>query len=327
MGKKTALSWGWAVFIIKWVFSLGACFAGCLLLHRFSRQPPKGSTEALARLPTDELLKALDDPETRANALRCLLDRSSTERRADLETADCLRALLEAFRETKTGPVRSLALSVLARVARSAEVRAAVLANPKLLASVVQPLDDVLEAEKSADDDDDDESEPTPAKMAAEEATAELLRKAFVCLGALADGDAAMQSVCADAGAVATILDAMEWFALHRALQQWALWALFTLSFEHSQNKLAIVKAGGLERTMREMKAHPREIEIQRHAVLLLFSCLRADASLDAFSIRTAALNAGMRGAVSDAVEAFGGDEMISQMGKEILQVIDEERS
>jgi hypothetical protein len=134
-----------------------------------------------------------------------------------------------------------------------------------------------------------------PALRAEEEKSiAEVLRKACVTVGAIVDGETSLQTQAVDDGAIEAIMAAMEWFPLHGPLQQWACYALFNLSFDHIPNKIYIVKQGSLSPVLNAMNAHPQALELNRHAVGVLFNVLRNDKAVDTFTMRQVALNAGL---------------------------------
>jgi hypothetical protein len=120
-------------------------------------------------------------------------------------------------------------------------------------------------------------------------------------------------------GAVEVIMSAMEWFPQHGPLQQWACFALFNLSFNHTPNKLYLVKQGALGAVLEAMRAHPDALELNRHGVGVLFNVLRSEKDVDTFAMRQVALNAGLVEVLQAASMRFRDEPILSQMASQIL--------
>ena len=134
----------------------------------------------------------------------------------------------------------------------------------------------------------------------------------------LVDNHVSLQTHAVNEGAVEVIMSAMEWFPQHGPLQQWACFALFNLSFNHTPNKLYLVKQGALGAVLEAMRAHPA-LELNRHGVGVLFNVLRSEKDVDTFAMRQVALNAGLVEVLQAASMRFRDEPILSQMASQIL--------
>jgi len=149
----------------------------------------------------------------------------------------------------------------------------------------------------------------------------EVCRLGCISLGALADGHKEVQTIVLDEGFAEVVLEALEWYQLHPGLNQWALWALFNLAYDHQSNKVYMVKKGAVGAVVDAMKRHPGERDLQRQGVAFFFSCLRFEDGIDAARMRQVAHTAGLKGALTAAIAAHPRDEVIKSMAKAMLDV------
>ena len=157
-----------------------------------------------------------------------------------------------------------------------------------------------------------------------EQQSAELQRKACLLLGALGDGDADVATKIVDEGGLEAVLETMNWYRYHEDIANWALWAVFILSYENPSNKVTTVELGGVAIIVQALRNAPGCLEVARHGVAILFDLLREDKSssnqqLDVWRIRKSALAAGLHEAVLQAMAQFSNIIDIMMMGQEIL--------
>ena len=162
-----------------------------------------------------------------------------------------------------------------------------------------------------------------------EQQSAELQRKACLLLGALGDGDADVATKIVDEDGLEAVLDTLDWYRYHEDIANWALWAVFILSYENPSNKVKTVELGGVAIIVQALRNVPGCLEVARHGIAILFDLLREDRSspshqqLDIWRIRKSALAAGLHVAVMQAMEEFSSMMDIMMMGQEILSGTD----
>jgi hypothetical protein len=115
----------------------------------------------------------------------------------------------------------------------------------------------------------------------------------------------------------------------------WALWAVFILSYETPSNKVRNVELGGVPIIIQTMKNVTDCRNVARHGIAVLFDLLRDDQKtnsvggaakhqhLDVWQIRKTALAAGLHDAILTAMENFSDNIDIILMGSEILSGTD----
>jgi len=174
-------------------------------------------------------------------------------------------------------------------------------------------------------------SAPSPTEDE-EHSAAELQRRACLFLGAVADGDAALASLVVREGGLAAVLEAVEWYRFHEDVGNWALWAVFVLCFDHAENQVELIRAGGIAKICRVMGDIPQSLGVQRHGIAILFDlmrevpkggcggvCERRRGFNDPVTIRLAALNANMHEVVRLAMVTHSKSVEIMMMGRQML--------
>jgi hypothetical protein len=231
-----------------------------------------------------------------------------------------LTLILETYDENASVVVRTL--TVLRRVSTLPEVCSHFEeAGGAAVAPVVLAMRTVLSLDQAGAD--------TPDEKRSRRC-AEVQRLGALILGAVCDERNELKTAVVDEGFAAALLEAMDWFRHHEPLAQWALWALFNATFNHTSNKVDLVRKGALKTVVTAMDAHPNSAGVQRQAVALLFSCLMqgstagADGSsgvvvADVPRMREVASSQGMNEAVEAACKAHPKDKSIQGMGQQIL--------
>ncbi|KAG7361225.1 hypothetical protein IV203_036325 [Nitzschia inconspicua] len=163
-----------------------------------------------------------------------------------------------------------------------------------------------------------------------EELFAETLRKGCLFLGAVCnDNEDGLAIQVVQEGGLELILDAANWFRLHEAVSNWALWAIFTLAFDQLQIKVQLVRCLGIPTICELMKNNPSSLEVNRHGTALLFDLLRENPNdapdnannikWDPWEVRKMALASGLHDVVFSAMNEFSDSMDIMMMGQEIL--------
>ncbi|CAB9496575.1 expressed unknown protein [Seminavis robusta] len=150
---------------------------------------------------------------------------------------------------------------------------------------------------------------------------AELQRKGCLLLGALGDGNADMATLIVQEDGLEAVFDSVHWYRYHEDVANWALWAIFILSYEHAPNKVRTIELGGVSLILQTMKHVPDSLEVARHGVAILFDLLRDnnEEHLDVWSIRKVALAGGLHSVMLEAMARFSNTIDIMMMGQEIL--------
>jgi hypothetical protein len=206
------------------------------------------------------------------------------------------------------------ALSLHALVAKDSQVRQCHLFQADLfgLDIPVQCMRDALQRAKAERNED------------REQQMAELQRKACLLLGALGDGDADLATKIVEEDGLQAVLETATWYRYHEDVANWALWAVFILSYENPPNKVRNVQLGGVSIIIQSIRNVPDCLEVARHGVAILFDLMRdvADATeeqLDVWAIRKAALAAGLHQVILQVMTRFSDTIDIIMMGQEIL--------
>lgn len=158
-----------------------------------------------------------------------------------------------------------------------------------------------------------------------EQQSAELQRKACLLLGALGDGDADVAIQIVQEDGLEAVIEAMNWYRHHEDVANWALWAVFILSYENAPSKIRTVELGGVPVIIQTLRNVTDCLEVSRHGVAILFDLMRDGANdgqqkpLDIWAIRKSALAAGLHEAVLQAMMRFDSTIDIIMMGQEIL--------
>mmetsp|Transcript_18336 Transcript_18336/g.37649 ORF Transcript_18336/g.37649 Transcript_18336/m.37649 type:complete len:374 (+) Transcript_18336:76-1197(+) len=161
---------------------------------------------------------------------------------------------------------------------------------------------------------------------AKEELLAEILRKGCLFLGAMCndDKDLGLSSVVVSEGGLELILEAAKWFRLHEDFSNWALWAVFTLSYDQRSVKAELVRLQGIQTICGLMENNPTSLEVNRHGTALLFDLLRENQNTDGITwdpweVRRIALASGLHDRLLCAMNAFADSRDIIMMGQEML--------
>lgn len=159
-----------------------------------------------------------------------------------------------------------------------------------------------------------------------EEFLAEILRKGFLFIGAICnDGDKLdLAATMVYEGGLELIIESANWFRMHEGVANWALWSIFTLSYEKSSIKAQLIKLQGIQVICRLMEHNPSSLEVSRHGTALLFDLLRENNNLETSSynsreVRKIALTSGLHDRVKSAMNEFSDSKDILMMGKELL--------
>lgn len=162
-----------------------------------------------------------------------------------------------------------------------------------------------------------------------EQQSAELQRKGCLLLGALGDGDADVATKIVEEDGLEAVLNTLNWYRYHEDIANWALWAVFILSYENPSNKIKTAELGGVAIIVQALRNVPGCLEVARHGIAILFDLLREDSSspshqqLDIWRIRKSALAAGLHEAVIQAMGEFSSVMDIMMMGQDILSGTD----
>ena len=209
--------------------------------------------------------------------------------------------------------ITSAAISLLALVGGDEEVRRRNFeeADEFGLDIPVRAMSDALLRAKAC-------SEPLEDK---EHVSAEIQRKGCLLLGALSNENKSIASKVVDENGLETILEAIDWYRHHEEVANWALWAIFVLCYDHTQNKGQLIKLDGINKICRVMRDIPSSLEVARHGTAILFDIMREipDSLQDVAQIRLVALNAGMHDVVKGAMEKFPNSKEIVMMGQQML--------
>jgi len=161
-----------------------------------------------------------------------------------------------------------------------------------------------------------------------EETLAEIVRKGCLFLGAVCNEgqDIGLSSVVVSEGGVELILDAANWFRFHEDVANWALWALFTLSYDQLAVKVHLLRLQGIQSICGLMKNNPTSLEVNRHGTALLFDLLRENQTTstngltwDPWEVRKIALASGLHDRLLSTMNEFSDSNDIMMMGQEML--------
>jgi len=207
-------------------------------------------------------------------------------------------------------------ISLLILIAKDTRVRKRFVCQPDVygLNQIIDALKMVLVRAKK------EEEETKEAVLA------EILRKGCLLMGAICNED---EELClakniVSEGGLELILKAADWYRLHEELSNWALWALFTLSYNNLPIKAALIEKQGIQIICRLMENNPNCLEVNRHGTAILFDLLRVSHGEDMCSwnrleIRKIALASGLHNRILTAMSEFSDSMEIMMMGKEIL--------
>lgn len=147
-----------------------------------------------------------------------------------------------------------------------------------------------------------------------EQLAAEVQRKGCLLLGALADKDSTLADQICQEGGVDAIAGALSWFRCHSDMVNWALWALFTICYEHEENKFSLDDHAPV--ILESMRNSPESLEVARHGTALLFDLLR-ETRMQAAADRL--VSAGLEKTMMTITELHSDASDIQMMGQEIL--------
>ena len=259
--------------------------------------------------------------------------RKHSERLAEMALVCQEAAYLGFNTNPQNDAVVAASLSLLALVAKQEVVR-----QRHVEAADVYGLDipikcmrDALERAKNVED---NENEPANEavngpddsdEFSPEQQSAELQRKGCLLLGALADGDSSMSRLVAQEGGIQAVLQAVDWYRCHAEVANWALWAIFILSYEDLPNKCIVVEHDGVSVVIRTLKSVTGSLDVARHGIAILFDLMReqdkstSGPQLDVWKIRNAALNEGVHQAIVGTMKEYSTAMDIIMMGQAIL--------
>lgn len=225
-------------------------------------------------------------------------------------------AYIALNKHSENDSVLAAAISLLALVGKNNEVRQRHLKDEDYalqlpLEAVRASLARIQESDETTEDE--------------EQLVAELQRKACLWLGALADSQPRLATHVVDEGGLDVILSALDWFRHHAEVNNWGLWAVFMLCFDHRSNQAELVRLGGLTVLCQSLLLNCKDsIEVCRHGLAILFDLLRQpqDDMLSAqkvIEIRQIAIGAGLHDTVKKAMFAHHDSMEIMGMGTEML--------
>ena len=160
---------------------------------------------------------------------------------------------------------------------------------------------------------------------------AELQRKACLLLGALGDGGADIATNIVEEGGLEIVLAALNWFRCHSEVANWALWAVFILSYDNAPNKNRNVELGGVPVIIQAIRYVPDCVDVARHGIAILFDLMKDDnhqsddggeslhKHFDVWTVRKSALATGLHPAILQTMDRFSGTLDIMMMGHGLL--------
>ncbi|VEU42335.1 unnamed protein product [Pseudo-nitzschia multistriata] len=162
---------------------------------------------------------------------------------------------------------------------------------------------------------------------AKEEMLAEILRKGCLFLGAVCNEseDLGLSSVVLSKGGLELILEAAKWFRLHEEVSNWALWAIFTLSYDQLSIKARLVRLQGIQTICGIMENNQTSLEVTRHGTAILFDLLRERERVtvgfkwNPWEVRKIALASGLHERILAGMREFPDSMDIMKMGQEML--------
>jgi hypothetical protein len=274
-----------------------------------------------------EEIKTVNDPVVLLSALESLAKKMNKKKKGTsksvyepnfLELACQEAAYLALNKCSQNDPLVAPAISLLALVAKNNAVRERHM-NDKdygLSLPLLAMRSSLLRIQ---------EQEESSASERDERQAAEVQRKSFLWLGALADQHVGLATHIVDDGGLESILYALDWFRHHFELNNWGLWAVFNLCFEHEGNQAELVRMGGLTILCKSILLNSEDsIEVSRHGLAVLFDVLRQPqhdllSTTKVLEIRQIAIGAGLHDAVRKAMGAHPESMEIMGMGTEML--------
>mmetsp|Transcript_6972 Transcript_6972/g.10190 ORF Transcript_6972/g.10190 Transcript_6972/m.10190 type:complete len:371 (+) Transcript_6972:301-1413(+) len=319
----------------RWILGFACIFLGLVVALRRAMDEMAAQDKAEIRF---RILKAHDvvqemksekDAAILNSALESLAEKINNTQKhkeyADDEVElHCLEAAYTALKRHEISPDDLLlagSLSLLALVAKNKAVRTQCqkfgLKLP--LTALKQSL------EVSSQMPEEELSEP------AERISADVQRKGCLWLGALADNNKRLATLVVDEGGLEAILSAIDWYRHHQDVNNWGLWAIFILCYEHSINQMELVRLGGLQILCQSLENNCDSLEVCRHGVAVLFDLLRntnndSDSSNNSrddmaklMKMRKVAIGSGLHNAVHKAMKNCQDSIEIVGMGAELL--------
>jgi hypothetical protein len=268
-----------------------------------------------------EEMKKENDTVILISALESLARKKSKKRKGMYEVnaleLACQEAAYVALKKYSDNDcVVASAISLLALVGKNKAVRQRHVKDESY--SLQLPLTSVRSSLERVQEQDDTTED-------AEQLAAELQRKSCLWLGALADQQPQLATLIVDEGALETVLLAVDWFRHHAEVNNWGLWAVFMLCFDHKSNQAELVRLGGLTVLCQSVLLNGKEsLEVCRHGLAVLFDLLRQPqddmlSTQKVLEIRQIAIGAGLHDTVKTAMFAFPDSMEIMGMGTEML--------
>eukprot|EP00548_Thalassiothrix_antarctica_P018320 CAMPEP_0194191476 /NCGR_PEP_ID=MMETSP0154-20130528/66908_1 /TAXON_ID=1049557 /ORGANISM="Thalassiothrix antarctica, Strain L6-D1" /LENGTH=174 /DNA_ID=CAMNT_0038914153 /DNA_START=411 /DNA_END=932 /DNA_ORIENTATION=+ len=145
-----------------------------------------------------------------------------------------------------------------------------------------------------------------------EQLSADVQRKGCLWMGALVDGNKQLATRVVDEGGLRIILAAIDWYRYHEDVNNWGLWAIFMLCYEHLTNKIELVRLGGLQILCQSiLNNSDSSLEVCRHGIAVLFDLLQNTNiyntindhnGYDVMKVRQVAVSVGLHNAVYKAM-------------------------
>jgi hypothetical protein len=107
---------------------------------------------------------------------------------------------------------------------------------------------------------------------------------------------------------------------MHENLFSWALWAIFTLSYDNSPIKAELIRSQGIQVMCRLIENNPTSLEVNHHGTALLFDLMRENHEEDGilwnpWEVRKIAISSGLHNRVLSAMNEFSDSMDIMMMG------------
>mmetsp|Transcript_22105 Transcript_22105/g.28628 ORF Transcript_22105/g.28628 Transcript_22105/m.28628 type:complete len:380 (-) Transcript_22105:110-1249(-) len=159
-------------------------------------------------------------------------------------------------------------------------------------------------------------------------ATAEMYlntqKRGCMALGQIVDGQPKLQTAAVDEGGLDVVLECMQWYRDHGELQQWALWAILQLTFEHPANRVYLLKKGGMRLVLDSLKNHAQARKVQCQGLGVVMSSFQLADGIDTSLVCKLAMNDGLEKIAQEAKERFPSDVYIIQVCDQLLSICNE---
>jgi len=146
-------------------------------------------------------------------------------------------------------------------------------------------------------------------------------KRGCMLLGQLADGSLKLQTSIVDEGGIEFIIDSMKWYRKHSHIQQWGIWALLQLTFEHPANNGYLLRKGGIEIILDAMKNHNTAADIHGQGLGLILCALQRKDDSDVPLIFRVAWSSGLKQVAERCLLRFQDNEHIVNASNQILAI------